>query len=143
MIESILLITDNHTHTHHLQEGLQRAGLVVEVASISSPGLEAIPRYVPTAIVLDVQAFDRNSYLMCQMLKANLVTHHIPLIVITESYQPGEVLMALQAGADDCIPKDGFARHNVIETLRYFGKLPAALPCINVLELPVAYLSGV
>lgn len=134
MVHAILFITDSYIRTQQMQDRLQRYGVAAEIANFSNPGLDAIPRRLPTVIVLDVQAFDCNTYLLCQMLKTNSITHTIPIIVLTSLYNMREVLKVLDAGAHDCIPNDIFAVQNLLETLRCLKGVPAHNPFINSLD---------
>src|SRR5262249_18575070 len=42
---------------------------------------------------------------VCRRLKANPVTHHIPVVIVTALDQPSDKLRGLEAGADDFLTK--------------------------------------
>jgi two-component system cell cycle response regulator len=56
-------------------------------------------------ILLDVMMPDMDGFEVCRRLKANPVTHHIPVVMVTALDQPSDRVRGLEAGADDFLTK--------------------------------------
>jgi DNA-binding response OmpR family regulator len=117
----ILIVEDSATQALHLQGVLEGAGLQVRWAQDGKSGLEMAHRVRPDLIVLDVQLPDINGFQLCQELKGQSDTRHIPIIMFTRHDDPEAVVLGLQVGVTDYIPKDAFADAVLIETLRQMG----------------------
>ena len=117
----ILIVEDSATQALHLQAVLEGAGLQVSWAQDGKSGLEMAHRVRPDLIVLDVQLPDMNGFQVCQDLKSQNGTRNIPIIMFTRHDDPEAVVLGLQTGVVDYIPKDAFADAVLIETLRQMG----------------------
>jgi DNA-binding response OmpR family regulator len=83
--------------------------------------LEVARQTQPDLIVLDVQLPGLNGFQVCQHLKSQTDTRHIPVIMFTCHDDPEAVVLGLQTGVVDYIPKDAFADAVLVETLRQMG----------------------
>jgi DNA-binding response OmpR family regulator len=109
--KTILIVEDSVTQALHLQALLEETGLHVVWAQDGGTGLKMTSQVRPDLIVLDVQLPDMNGFQVCQDLKAQNDTRHIP----------EAVMLGLQTGVTDYIPKDAFADRVLVETLRQMG----------------------
>lgn len=121
MSERILLIEDSSVQAHHLRSHLQLHGLRVDVISQGKLGLEVARQDPPDVIVLDIELPDMNGYDICRALKADPVTTHVPIIMLTMRDTHQDTLHGLTYGAVDYIAKDAFAAENLIVSLRSLG----------------------
>ncbi len=119
--KTILVIEDSATQALHLQGLLEEAGLQVIWAPDGQSGLKMALQAHPDLIVLDVQLPDMNGFQVCQDLKSQNDTQHIPVIMFTRHDDPEAVVLGLQTGVVDYIPKDAFADAVLIEALRQMG----------------------
>jgi DNA-binding response OmpR family regulator len=119
--KTILVIEDSATQALHLQALLAEAGLQVVCAQNGRAGLKMAHQAHPDLIVLDVQLPDMNGFHVCQDLKSQNDTQRIPIIMLTRHNDPEAVVLGLQTGVVDYIPKDAFADAVLIETLRQMG----------------------
>jgi len=119
--KTILVIEDSSTQALHLQALLEEVGLNVICAANGRLGLEMAHRDYPDLIVLDVQLPDMNGFQVCQDLKSQGDTRNIPVIMFTRHDDPEAVMLGLQTGVTDYIPKDAFADAVLVETLRQMG----------------------
>jgi DNA-binding response OmpR family regulator len=117
----ILIVEDSTTQALHLQALLEEAGLQVIWAPDGQAGVKMAHQALPDLIVLDVQLPDMNGFQVCQDLKSQNDTRHIPIIMFTRHDDPEAVVLGLQTGVVDYIPKDAFADAVLIETLRQMG----------------------
>jgi DNA-binding response OmpR family regulator len=119
--KAILVVEDSATQALHLRAVLEEAGLHVIWAQDGQAGLKIAHEARPDLIVLDVQLPDMNGFQVCQHLKGHKDTRHIPVIMFTRHDDPEAVVLGLQNGVVDYIPKDAFADAVLVETLRQMG----------------------
>jgi Response regulators consisting of a CheY-like receiver domain and a winged-helix DNA-binding domain len=116
--KKILIVEDSPTQALHLQALLEGVGLEVVVAYDGQTGLEMARNLQPDLVVLDVQMPGMNGFQVCQQLKRAVDTAEIPIIMFTRHDEQEAVVLGLQTGAVDYIPKDAFADAVLLETLR-------------------------
>jgi DNA-binding response OmpR family regulator len=116
--KKILVVEDSPTQALHMQTLLEQEGLQVLLAPDGQAGLEMARRFCPDLIVLDVQMPGMNGFQVCRQLKSNPATEDIPIIMFTRHDEQEAVVLGLQTGAVDYIPKDAFADAVLLETLR-------------------------
>ncbi|MEN9935804.1 MAG: hypothetical protein RLZZ387_2383 [Chloroflexota bacterium] len=120
MPNKILLVEGSRTQALRFQLEMLRYGLTVEIAGSGEAGLDAARRHPPDVIVLDAELPEVSGFSICRALKMHPTTAHIPVVLLTHRDSAGQA-DGLDMGAVDCIPKDPFAEHNLIELLRYLG----------------------
>jgi two-component system cell cycle response regulator len=121
MSKRVLIVEDSRTQALRLSLELQRHGLVVAIAMTGTAGLKAAQEQPPDVIVLDIELPEMNGYALCRELKADPRTAHIPVVMLTRHDQAADTLKGLEVGADDYIPKDSFAEHNLVQSLRHLS----------------------
>jgi CheY-like chemotaxis protein len=117
----VLLVENSPTQELRFKFELAHRGLKVEVARDGATGLAAARSQPPDAIVLDVDLPELDGYDLCRVLKADPATAHIPIVMLTRWDEAHAALAVLDAGAADCIPKDSFAEHNLVQALQLLG----------------------
>ncbi len=123
MPHRILLVEDSRTQALRLQLELLRYGFAIEIATNGLGGLMSARAQQPDLIVLDVDLPEMDGYTVCRELKADRRTAHIPVVMLTRRDDAQDALAGLELGAVDYIPKDAFAEHNLVESLRHLGLL--------------------
>ncbi len=71
-------------------------------------GLEAndlTAKRLPAAVVLDVMMPGRDGFQVCQMIREDEATRHIPVVMLTARDQAQDRIAGLQLGADDYVTK--------------------------------------
>jgi two-component system cell cycle response regulator len=119
----ILIVEDSQTQALRFQLELLRYGLNVDVATNGNSGLDTARTTLPDVIVLDVELPGMDGYHVCRSLKADPRTQHIPVLMLTRREDANDAIIGIQAGANDYIPKDSFAEHNLVAALRQLGML--------------------
>lgn len=114
----VLVVEDSPTQAIHLQALLEQEGLRAVLASNGRKGLQMAQQLHPDLIVLDVQMPEMNGFQVCRQLKNTRATADIPIIMFTSHDEKEAVVLGLQTGAVDYIPKDAFADAVLLETLR-------------------------
>lgn len=67
--------------------------------------LEKIKKEVPDIIILDLMMPGLTGYEVCQRLKANALTQHIPIIILSAKGELNDKLKGVKVGADDYLTK--------------------------------------
>lgn len=102
----LILIADDEEDVRDLVAmNLRRAGFRIDEAV---DGIEAVSKATtsrPAAIILDVMMPGRDGYRVCQELRADEETKHIPIIMLTAKGQTHERVAGLEKGADDYLAK--------------------------------------
>lgn len=123
MPSRILLVEDSRTQALRLQLELLRYGFAIDIATDGIGGLTSARNQPPDLIVLDVDLPELDGYSVCRELKADARTAHIPVVMLTRRDDALDALTGLELGAVDYIPKDAFAEHNLVESLRHLRLL--------------------
>jgi CheY-like chemotaxis protein len=121
MNHRILIIEDSLTQATSTMLQLKQHGFTVAIAPDGHKGIQQARTWQPHAIILDIELPELDGYNVCQKLKQDASTHHIPVIMLTQHTSPTNAHQSIQHGAIDHIPKDTFARQNLLETLRQLG----------------------
>ncbi len=82
--------------------------LSIEYSIFTSEGKNAIEQafeIVPDIIICDLNLPEKNGFEICQILKKDLRTSHIPIIILTASADQESYLNALESGADIFLTK--------------------------------------
>ena len=95
---SVLYIEDNKDLSDFVSDKLS-----VEYNVYTSNGVNAIEQsleIIPDVIICDLNLPDKNGFEICQILKKDLRTSHIPVLILTASDDPDSYLKSLESGAD-------------------------------------------
>ncbi len=114
----VVVIEDSPTQALHLQTLLEQTGMEVILAFNGRTGLQLAQQLHPDLVVLDVQMPEMNGFQVCRELKNRPDTADIPIIMFTRHDEQEAIVLGLQTGAIDYIPKDAFADAVLLETLR-------------------------
>lgn len=93
--------------------------------------LRRLPEVQPDVILCDVVMPDLNGYEVCQTLKADPVTLHLPVVLLTGTFEPFDRDRAMASGCDAIVTKpfEGRELVNVVEDLlRRSRSVPVAEP---------------
>jgi signal transduction histidine kinase/ligand-binding sensor domain-containing protein/DNA-binding response OmpR family regulator len=100
----ILIVEDNNDMRRYLGEYLEKAYGVIEARN-GKEGMEKAMAMIPDLIVSDVMMPEMDGYALCNALKTDEKTSHIPVILLTAKAAQEEKLAGLQTGADDYLVK--------------------------------------
>lgn len=119
----VLVVEDEHDINRYIKELLSDS-YQVDVATNGASGLEKAIKLVPDVIISDIIMPEMNGIEMCQKLKSNIKTSHIPVIMLTAKSTEENQLEGMKAGANDYITKPfnptilKQAVSNVVDTLK-------------------------
>jgi PAS domain S-box-containing protein len=102
---NILVVDDNPENLRLLIKILNGIGYKVRPATNGQRALDAIDKEPPDLIVLDIMMPNMNGYEVCEHLKANVQTRHIPVIFISVLGESFDKVKAFSVGGIDYITK--------------------------------------
>jgi len=105
MTARVLVVDDILANVRLLEAKLTSEYFEVQTASNGLDALDAIGKFNPDIILLDVMMPGIDGIEVCKRIKANPDSQHIPVIMVTALDQPEDRIRGLEAGADDFITK--------------------------------------
>ncbi|MDA3882166.1 MAG: response regulator [Bacteroidales bacterium] len=100
----MLVIDDNPEIVAYLKE-IFSDSFTVFVAYDGSDGLEKALKTIPEIIISDIRMPGMDGKVLCQKIKSNHLTKHIPVILVSAQKLPQEQIEGFEHGADDYITK--------------------------------------
>ena len=98
----ILLVEDDATIRQMTQLSLERDGFTVATARDGASGLAAFRADAPDLVVLDVMLPGVDGVSVCRSIRESSV---VPVVMLTARTDPVDVVLGLEAGADDYVTK--------------------------------------
>ena len=115
---TILVIDDSRTVLYALKHTLEQGHYQVLTAPDGETGLKMAMEHLPDLILLDIVMPGINGYKVTRLLRKNMHTAHIPIVLISGTDQPTERFWGLKMGANDFMPKP-IPRRNLFHTLEH------------------------
>lgn len=100
----VLVIEDN-TDVLLFIKDILKSRYNILTATHGENGYETATRMVPDLIICDVMLPDSNGIEICKRIKANELTNHIPVIILTALGSEDHMLAGLESGVDNYLTK--------------------------------------
>lgn len=101
---SILIVEDSEDVRKYLSEVLKKDFKLIE-ANNGKEGIEKAKAFSPDLIISDVMMPEMDGIEFCRLVKTDLDTSHIPVILLTAKVSHESKLEGLEIGADDYLVK--------------------------------------
>ena len=98
----VLVVDDEESYRQALAAGLAQEGFSVEVAGDGHEALRQFHRLRPDLVLLDVMLPDQSGVELCQRMRA---LAPVPIIMVTARNSEVDVVLGLELGASDYVPK--------------------------------------
>jgi polar amino acid transport system substrate-binding protein len=105
MAFQILIVEDSPTQALKLELLLNENRYLTHVAKNGQEGIGLAIEKSPDLIISDVTMPIINGFAMCNHIKNNPVTHHIPVLLLTDLHDPEDIINGLNAKADAYVTK--------------------------------------
>jgi len=103
--ETVLIIEDEPDIAELVQYNLEREGYRVQVAREGETGLREAVRHKPDLVLLDIMLPGMDGLEVCRRLRDDPATASIPVVMLTARAEETDVVVGLELGADDYVPK--------------------------------------
>jgi len=136
----VLIVEDNAEVRTYIKETLQPYYKILE-AGDGAVGVEKAVETIPDLVVCDVIMPVKDGYQVCQELKTDQRTSHVPIILLTAKAATEEKIEGLETGADDYLikpfdPRELLVRvKNLIESRRTLRKRFSAVTVLKPSEI--------
>lgn len=117
---SILLIEDDKFIARAYKDGLEQAGFDIETAENGTVGMEAMHRRVPRLILLDLIMPEKDGFEVLAEMKMDSALAKIPVIILSNLGQSGDIQKARDLGAVDYLVKADSSMQEVIEKVKIY-----------------------
>ena len=105
MAKKVLVVDDNEDSVKILVKTLQSAGYSVQLARDGIEAIVMIRNEDPDLVLLDIMMPRMDGFEVCQAVKSNSKTKHIPIVIITGKTDTDSKYSALKLGASDYVTK--------------------------------------
>ncbi|MDA3901896.1 MAG: response regulator [Desulfuromusa sp.] len=105
MQKKILIVEDEESLLKLESILLTTKGCLVQGATTGLAALEAVAAEAPDLILLDIMLPGLDGFEVCDRIKKNPDTRHIPIILLTAKKAPEDIARGEEVGADQYITK--------------------------------------
>lgn len=102
--QRILIVEDNDELRSYLSQTLTEE-YTVQTCGNGKEALTIIPEYKPDLVISDIMMPEMRGDELCEAIKNNIDTSHIPVILLTALNNEKDILSGLQTGADEYVVK--------------------------------------
>ena len=103
--KKILVVEDDRDISELITYNLEREGYEIACLYDGSQAVDFVHKRKPELIILDLMLPEVDGIEICRTLKSDSSTKHIPIVMLTAKSEEADVVVGLQMGADDYIPK--------------------------------------
>lgn len=117
----VLIVEDNAGVTTYIKSLLEKDYFIQEAIN-GQEGIDMALEHIPDLIITDVMMPEKNGYEVCQMLKNDVRTSHIPIVMLTAKADFDSKIEGLEKGADAYLSKP-FEKEELLVRLRKLFEL--------------------
>ena len=117
MAIDVLIAEDEPSILESLDFILRRAGYSITSVTDGEAALDAVRRHRPRLVVLDVMLPKRSGFEVLKQIRADAMTHDLPVLILTAKGQAQDRRIAEELGADGFVTKP-YANAEVVGAVR-------------------------
>ena len=102
--ETILIVEDNEQLREFIKISLQE-NYNVTMAKNGAEGIDVAIEMIPNLVITDLMMPEKNGYELCELLKKDERTSHIPIIILTAKTNRDSKIQGIETGADAYLSK--------------------------------------
>jgi putative two-component system response regulator len=137
----ILVVEDDEANRVLVTAMLERDGYRVLAVADGESAVDAVRDYSPDAVLLDVGLPKLDGFAVTRLLRRDLQTATLPILLITGRTDPADVVAGLDAGADDFVRKP-LERAELMARIRSALRLRRALVGMEASQAVVTALAN-
>jgi two-component system alkaline phosphatase synthesis response regulator PhoP len=103
--KTILVVEDEEDVQELIAFNLTRHGYRVKRAMTGTEALQTVRDTLPDLVILDLMLPELDGLTVCKTLKTDATTRDIPIIMVTAKAEDADMIVGLEMGADDYLPK--------------------------------------
>jgi len=101
---TIMIVEDNQDMREYLYLNLTKKYNVITACNVDT-AMDKIQKHIPDLILLDIMLQEKSGLELCTMLKGNLITNHIPILILSAKASQEDIELGYSKGAEDYILK--------------------------------------
>jgi two-component system phosphate regulon response regulator PhoB len=118
MQHKILVVDDESDVVDMLEINLRTAGFLVVSVPNGAAAIAKARSEAPSLIILDLMLPGMSGLEICKVLKGDIATRHIPIIMLTAKGEEVDKIVGLELGADDYVTKPFSPRELILRVNR-------------------------
>src|SRR5512135_3763926 len=124
MAYKLLLADDSITIQKVVELVLAEEDFQIKSVSNGEDAINLLDSFKPDVVLADIEMPKVNGYNLCEKIKKNPLTSHVPVILLAGAFEPIDEELARQVGADDTVIKP-------FESQELISKINAALTMVS------------
>ncbi len=114
----ILIVEDSPTQAMHLKHILHQQGYQVTIARNGKDALSTMRKHKPTIVISDILMPEMDGYELCRQIRADENLKYVPVILLTQLFDPRDVIRGLLSGADNFVTKP-YSEQFLVSRIQY------------------------
>src|SRR5260221_4435226 len=131
----IMVVDDEADVLDLLAINLRAAGFQVVAISDGAAALASARHEAPALIVLDLMLPKMPGLEICKILKGDVATRHIPIIMLTAKAEEVDKIVGLELGADDYVTKPFSPREMILRVNRSLRRGKDKAPSVEKMAI--------
>ena len=121
-LPKILVVEDEHDIQKFIKNLLSEK-YIVEIANSGLEAFDKVINFHPELIISDIMMNGMNGFELCEKLKLDFRTNHIPIIFLTALSEDNDLIKGLELGADDYLSKPFSPKHLELKVEKLLNKI--------------------
>jgi CheY-like chemotaxis protein/signal transduction histidine kinase/HPt (histidine-containing phosphotransfer) domain-containing protein len=114
----ILIVEDSPTQAMHLKHILHQQGYQVTIERNGKDALSTMRKQRPTIVISDILMPEMDGYELCRQIRADENLKYVPVILLTQLFDPRDVIRGLLSGADNFVTKP-YSEQFLVSRIQY------------------------